>query len=40
MAWQWAQQGGDVHSGAQLILLQVMAEAPVKVLVNACHILF
>ena len=40
MAWQWAQQGCDVHSGAQLILLQVMAEAPVKVLVNACHILF
>lgn len=26
MAWQWAQQGCDVHSGAQLILLQVMAE--------------
>lgn len=27
MAWQWAQQGCDVQSGAQLILLQVMAEA-------------
>eukprot|EP00435_Cladocopium_sp_Y103_P031315 s840_g7.t3 len=26
MAWQWAQQGCDVQSGAQLILLQVMAE--------------